>query len=413
MARTPLMPVEEALSKVLSAFRSLAPETVPLQDSRGRVTAEDIRARTTNPAFDASAMDGYAVRARDLSDPPQTLDVIGESAAGHPFDKALKPGEAVRIFTGAPLPEGADSVLIQESAERLEEGGKIRIHTDEALAPWRHVRRAGGDFSEGETLLKAGEPVTPALMALIGAADVASLAVRRRPRVAIISNGDELVMPGAERASCQIPASNAIALKAMIEAAGGAADDLGIAGDSVAAIQEMANRAKSHDLLVTIGGASVGDHDLIQEALMPMGLDVGFWRIAMRPGKPLIFGRLGEVPMLGLPGNPISALLCALLYVLPAVRQMLGLREPSPPRRRARLGQSLGGNGPRQAYLRADLMIDGNGGLVATPLDQQDSAFLIPLARASALIIRPPHADPAEAGETVEIHTLEGLSGGL
>lgn len=413
MTRAPLMPVEEAVAKVLSAFAPLDPETVPLEDARGRVAAADILARTTNPAFDASAMDGYAVRARDFSHPPATLKVIGESAAGHPFDASVGKGEAVRIFTGAALPSGADSVLIQENAERIEDGGSVCIRTEDSLSPWRHVRRRGGDFSEGETILKAGETITPALMALLGAADVAQVPVRRRPRVAIISNGDELVMPGAKRAPGQIPASNAIALKAMVDAAGGAADDLGIAGDSVHSIQEKAGRAKDHDLLVTIGGASVGDHDLIQEAIMPMGLDVGFWRIAMRPGKPLIFGRLGEVPMLGLPGNPISALLCAFLFVLPAVRQMLGVSEPSPPRRRARLGQALGSNGPRQAYLRADLMVDADGGLVATPLDQQDSAFLTPLARARALIIRPPHADALKAGETIEIHSLEGLSEGL
>ena len=410
----PLMPVDEALSRVLAAFSPLECETVPLRDALGRVLGEPAVAQSTNPPFSASAMDGYAVRAADLAGRrPITLKPIGEASAGHAYEGEVGDGECVRIFTGAPLPDGADSVVIQENVSLNADENVIQVVSDDPVPEGRFVRPAGHDFRQGEHLLEPGTRIGPQEMALLGAADSASLILRRRPRVALISNGDELVEPGAPRETGQVPASNAIALKALIEAYGGHADDLGIARDSIDSLQEVAKRALGYDLMVTIGGASVGDRDLVQAALAPMGFDVDFWRVAMRPGKPLIFGRLSETPLLGLPGNPVSSLVCGFLFVLPAIRAMLGMPSPAPARLYARLAEPLGKNGPRQAYLRATLGVDSDGTLLAVPLAEQDSGYLRPLATADGLVIRPPHAPPAGTGEIVEIHVLRGLGGRL
>lgn len=409
MPLPPLLPVDEALGRVLAAFAPVGCETASLRQALGRVVAEPVAARTTNPPFSASAMDGYAARAADLAGArPVRLEVVGESGAGHPFVGRVGPGQCVRIFTGAPLPDGADCVVMQENTERENGAAEVRVVTDDPVHEGRFVRPAGRDFTEGDVLLAAGTWIGPQEVALLGAADVASLIVRRRPRVAIISNGDELEEPGEPRKPGQIPASNAIALKALIDTHGGDADDLGIARDSVESLQDVARRSLGYDLVVTIGGASVGDRDLVQTALAPMGLDVDFWRVAMRPGKPMIFGRLAETPMLGLPGNPVSSLVCGFLFVLPTIRAMLGYEPAAPARVKARLATPVGGNGPRQAYLRATLEVDATGTLSATPLGEQDSAYLSPLAAADALIIRPPHAEPAEAGDPIEIHLLRG-----
>lgn len=410
MSYAPLMPVDEAVNRVLAAFRPTAEETVPLGQALGRFTAGPVMARSTNPPFNASAMDGYAARAADLDVLPATLRVIGESAAGHPFGGSVRMGEVVRIFTGAPVPDGADCIIIQENAERRENIDGATITTQDAVSAGKHVRLKGGDFREGQRLLEAGVRISFAHVALIGAADLGAVTVRRKPRIAIISNGDELVDPGSPRTTGQIPASNAVALKAMIEESGGRAEDLGIARDSIASIQDTVARAAGFDLIITIGGASVGDHDLIQQALQPKGLDVDFWRIAMRPGKPLIFGRIGDTPMLGLPGNPVSALLCGFLFALPALRQMLGAPTPVNRPLRARLKAPLGSNGPRQAYLRATLSYGEDGALGVTPLNQQDSAYLSPLARADALIIRPPHAEPSDPGDLVDVLCLNAVN---
>jgi len=404
------MPVDDALKRVLDAFRPTATETVPLDQALGRFTAGPVLARTTNPPFDASAMDGYAARAVDLESAPATLRVVGESAAGHPFSGTIHGREAVRIFTGAPVPDGADCIILQENAERQETADGLFISTQEAVPAGKHIRLQGEDFRQGQRLLDAGVRITPAHVALIGAADLGEVSVHRKPRIAILSNGDELVKPGSPRKSGQIPASNAQALKALIEENGGEAEDLGIARDNISSIQDHAARAAGFDLFITIGGASVGDHDLIQKALQPQGLDVDFWKIAMRPGKPLIFGRLGDTPMLGLPGNPVSALMCSLLFVLPALRKMLGAPAPVTRTMRARLDAPLGSNGPRQAYLRAKLRHGEDGLLNVTLLRTQDSAYLSPLADADALIVRPPHAGPCETGDLVDILPLDALN---
>jgi molybdopterin molybdotransferase len=404
------MSVDDALERVLAAFRPTAAETVPLDQALGRFTAAPVLASSTNPPFDASAMDGYAARAADLESLPATLRVVGESAAGHPFSGSINPGEAVRIFTGASVPDGANCIIIQENAERQETADGLFISTEQALPAGKHIRLKGEDFRQGQRLLDAGIRITPAHVALMGAADLGAVSVRQKPRVAILSNGDELVEPGSLRKTGQIPASNAIALKALIEENGGEAQDLGIARDNISSIQDYAARATGFDLFITIGGASVGDHDLIQKALQPIGLDVDFWKIAMRPGKPLIFGRLSDTPMLGLPGNPVSALMCSLLFVVPALRQMLGAPAPVTRTMRARLDVPLGPNGPRQAYLRAKLRHGEDGTLSVAPLKTQDSAYLSPLADADALIIRPPHAGPCETGDLVDVLPLDALN---
>jgi molybdopterin molybdotransferase len=347
-------------------------------------------------------MDGYALIAADAARAPTRLTVVGEAAAGRPLARRLERGEAARIFTGAPLPEGADAVAMQEVAER--DGATVTLSAP--VKSGDHVRRRGLDFDEGELLLPAGRSLTARDVALAAAADHATLAVRRRPRVAILSSGDELAAPGAARGPAQIVASNALAVAGVVAAAGGEPIDLGVAPDDPAAIAERLAEARrlGADALTTIGGASVGDHDLIRRALADAGMTLDFWRIAMRPGKPLIHGRLGAMCVLGLPGNPTSTLVCAALFLRPLVRALLGDpdagADPSEP---ARLGAALPANSERKDFLRATLAEGADGATVATPIAEQDSSLAKALARADALLVREPGAPSAAAGAPCRI----------
>jgi molybdopterin molybdotransferase len=350
-------------------------------------------------------MDGYAVRAADIAAVPARLRVVGVSAAGHGFAGPVGPGEAARIFTGARVPDGADTILIQEDARA--DGDWVEARASEPLG--RYVRRAGLDFAAGDALLEAGRLMGPAELALAAAMNHASLAVVRRPRVAVLATGDELVPPGAEPGPDQIVASNNFAVGAYARRAGADVVDLGIAGDDFPALEAAIRRARDlkADVLVTLGGASVGDHDLVQTALTREGMELGFWRIAMRPGKPFMHGRIGDMRILGLPGNPVSAIVCAALFLVPLVRALSGDRAAGADATRpATLGADLPANDQRQDYLRATLSNVTEGLPVATAFTRQDSSMLGVLAAAHALIVRPPHAPPAKAGEPCRILPL-------
>ncbi len=406
MAPSPLLPVADALVRVLaSAPQPLPAETVTLANANGRTLAADLAARRTQPPFPASAMDGFAVRAADVARVPATLKVIGTSAAGHGFTGSLGAGEAVRIFTGAPVPSGADTVVIQENTTYSDT--TVTVVQTEALG--RNVRRAGLDFSEGDVLLPKGRLLGPGELALIGAMNHGSVSVTRRPRVALLATGDELVSPGQEPRPDQIVASNTFAVAAYAQAAGAEVIDLGIAGDTFVALEAgiRAAREAQADILVTLGGASVGDHDLVQTALTREGMELGFWKIAMRPGKPLMHGHLGQMRILGLPGNPVSAIVCAVLFLVPLVRALSG--DPEAGRDRslpATLGCDLNANDSRQDYLRSTL-VEGTDGLpVATPFGRQDSSMLRVLAASHGLVIRDPFAPEVKAGERCRIIRL-------
>ena len=318
-----MISVEEALARVLaSAEAPLDEERIALQAGFGRVLACDLMALRTQPPFPNSAMDGYALRAADCASIPAILRLIGESSAGHAFDGVVGSGEATRIFTGAPMPRGADAIVIQEDVRRETD----RIIVSAAVAHGDNLRPAGLDFFEGEALLPAGRRLTPRDVALAAAANHTELPVRRRPRIAIVATGDELVPPGATLGPSQIIASNNFAVAGVVEACGGVAIDLGIAVDTMNSLEVAIRRARDveADVLVTLGGASVGDHDLVQKALVAAGMELGFWRIAMRPGKPLMHGRLGRMRVLGLPGNPTSSMVCAILFLRPLLLALQG-----------------------------------------------------------------------------------------
>jgi molybdopterin molybdotransferase len=407
---TGLLPVEEAVRRIVAGVTPLEAETVPLSHARGWVLAEPLAARRMQPPFPASAMDGYAVRAADIAALPARLTVIGTSGAGHGFPGKVGAGEAVRIFTGAPVPEGADAVLIQEDAEVLD--AQI-IAPRERVAAGRNIRAAGLDFHQGAVLLTPGRRLGTREIALAAAMGHADVRVRRRPRIAIIATGDELVPPGTDPGPDQIFASNPYGIAALVEDAGGEPHDFGIVGDDKAAIGKAVERARalSADILVTLGGASVGDADLVREALGDRGMALDFWRIAMRPGKPLMFGRLPKsnggtaMRVLGLPGNPVSSFVCALLFLNPLIAGMLGeaFADPSEP---AVIGVDLPANDPRQDYLRAALVARPGAPPVATPFPLQDSSTLAILAAADCLLIRPPLAPAAKAGEPCRIIRL-------
>ena len=398
-----LMPVDNALERLLSNAGPLSAETVPIADAAFRVLAEPIAARRTQPPFDASAMDGYAVRAADVAAVPARLKVIGEAPAGRGFAGAVGPGEAVRIFTGAPLPAGADAILIQENAERAEDDAITAIET---VQPGRHIRRAGLDFAEGDVLLDAGRVIDPAALALAAAANHPALAVVRRPVVAILATGDELVAPGDTPQPDQIVASNSYGVAAMAQSEGATVLDLGIAPDDRAEIAECIQTALSHpaDIIVTLGGASVGDHDLVRSVLTGQGMVLDFWKIAMRPGKPLMFGRFGDVRVLGLPGNPVSAMICAELFLRPLIASLAG-RAPTDRNEAAVLGADMRGNDERRDYVRARLA-DKDGQIIATPFGTQDSSMLKTLAAANALIVREPFAPEAKTGDACRVIRL-------
>ncbi len=378
-----MIAVEEALARVFALCRPLGTETVPLAQAAGRVLAEPARARRDQPPFAAAAMDGYAVAGAVA--PGQILRVIGEAGAGHAFDAALGPGEAVRIFTGAPVPEGATRIVIQEDVTRA--GDRITLGDD--LDPAAHVRPAGGDFRAGDAL-SAPRRLRPVDLALLAAMNLPQIRVSRRPVVAIIATGDELVMPGEDPRPDQIVASNSLALKALVEAEGAEARLLPIARDEAAHLRAVLELARGADTIVTTGGASVGDHDLVAPVSRELGAEPAFWRIAMRPGKPLMAGRLFDALMLGLPGNPVSSIVCAHLFLLPALRAMLGLGAWPAPTRAGVLAEPVPANGPRAHYMRARLEPGG----VIRPFARQDSSLMTVLAEADALLVRPV-GDPA------------------
>lgn len=378
-----MISVDEALARCLALVTPLSSEVIALRHGAGRMMAAPVTARLTQPPFDASAMDGYA-----LGSLAGTYQLIGEAAAGHAFDGHLAPNQAIRIFTGAPVPAGAVTVTMQE--EVIRDGDQITVANP---AMGANIRPKGQDFTAGDSL--APRPLRPADLALLAAMNIPEIAVHRRPVVAIIATGDELVMPGADPRPDQIIASNSFALAAMVESAGGIARMLPIARDDKDALKYVFSLATGADLIVTIGGASVGDHDLVGAVAADLGLERAFWQIAMRPGKPLMAGRVMGSAMLGLPGNPVSAIVCAHLFMIPMLRALQGL-PPLPPPLTARLGADVAPTGPRAHYMRAHL-VEG----VITPFARQDSALLSVLTTANALLIRPLGDQARAAGDQV------------
>jgi molybdopterin molybdotransferase len=399
-----MISVDEARKRILEAVRPTPPEVVALAEAWNRVTAAPILARLTQPPADLSAMDGYALRAAD-GVLHASLTVIGDAPAGHPFAGNVGPGEAVRLFTGSVMPAGADSVVIQEDITR--DGDRIRLN--EAAIAGRHIRRAGQDFAAGDEVLPAGRRITARDVGLAAAANHPWLTVHRRPRIAILSTGDEIAMPGEPIPPGGIVSSNSHALAALVRAAGGEPLILPNVKDDEAAIGAVADSIAGVDLLVTTGGASVGDHDLVLSALKARGMTLEFWQIAMRPGKPLLFGRMGAVPVVGLPGNPVSAVVCAILFLLPAVSLLSGLPAAPPPVTPAFLGLALRANDKRADHLRATISVDPAGRIVATPFAVQDSSMLRRLAQADALILRPPYAPALPEGSEIGVIRLDSL----
>ncbi len=400
-----LLSVADALGRVLAGVYPTEIERASPAAAAGRTLAADLPALRTQPPFPSSAMDGYAVRASDLL-PGGLLKVIGEAPAGRAFVGTVASGEAVRIFTGAPVPDGADTVIIQETVDVEPDG--IRPRNMEAVG--RHIRPAGLDFAEGDVLLRAGLRLAPRAVALAAAMGHAWLPVRRRPKVALLATGDELVRPGETARPDQIVASNIYAVAGQVETAGGEPVDLGIAADDFASLESAIGRAEAMgaDVIVTLGGASVGDHDLVRSALTKRGMELGFWRIAMRPGKPLIFGRLGRTRILGLPGNPVSAIVCAQLFLVPLVRALCGdpaaAADPCEP---ALLGSAVPANDERQDYVRVRITGRNEHGLpVVVPFARQDSSMLRVFAEADALLVRPPRAPAGAPGSPVGIIRL-------
>lgn len=387
-----MISVEEALSRCLALCTPLSSEDVPLRQALGRRMATPAMARREQPPFPASAMDGYAVAGGNA--PGTSYTVIGEAGAGHGFTGTLAPGQALRIFTGAPIPAGAERVVIQEDVERQGDQITVKPGADAAL----HIRPAGQDFRAGDALNP--RRIGPNDLALLAAMNIPQVTVHRRPVVALIATGDELVMPGEDPGPDQIIASNSFALAAMVEQAGGVARMLPIAPDREAELAQTFALAQGADLIVTIGGASVGDHDLVARVATGLGLERAFWKIAMRPGKPLMAGRISGVPMLGLPGNPVSAIVCGHLFLLPMLRALQGDPDPAPRPLRATLGAPVGPTGNRTHYMRARLTLP-DGLPVITPFDRQDSALLSILSEANALLIRPLDDIAREKGDPV------------
>ena len=398
--------VDEALSRVLTGVIAFGPadcETVSIEAALGRILGTSLTTRDWQPPFNASAMDGWAVRASDVAALPARLVIIGESAAGHPFDGSLGAGQAVRIFTGAPVPAGADAIVIQENARRDD----THVVVTEGTIDPDYIRSRGLDYGPGAPVAAAGDRLTPRLITLAAATGAGTVTVRRKPKVAILATGDELVAPGTvELGPGQIRASNHIGIAAMVEATGGLPRILGIARDTRESLDAHIAAAADADILVTIGGASVGDHDLVAPALQARGMDLDFWKIAMRPGKPLMFGRLGDQRVIGVPGNPVSSLVCARLFLVPLIRAYLGL-DPEPHRiTQARVATPLAANGARAHYMRAITGRDADG-LTVTPVPSQDSSLLTPLAQADCLLVRPIGAPTCTAGTRVPILMLD------
>lgn len=408
MDRPAMLSVKDAHARVIAAFDPLPSETVPIADATGRVLAVAPAARLTQPSADLSAMDGYAVRTEDVPATPVTLTQVGEAPAGGSYDHALKAGEAVRIFTGGPLPMGADSVVIQEDTKAA--GKKITIL--EAPRRGRHIRKAGLDFAEGDIPVKAGRLLTTRDVALLAAMNLPWVSVHRRPRVAVLATGDELVLPGDPVGRNQIVSSSGVAVAALIRAWGGEPTLLDIVRDDPEATERAIAAGMQHDLLITLGGASVGDRDLVQASLKTIGFTMDFWRIAMRPGKPLMFAAKDRARVLGLPGNPVSTLVCALLFLRPAIERMLGQSGDLVGTVPARLAVDVKQNDTREDYVRAKLSRIADGGLIVEPHAVQDSSMLSVMAWADALLVRPAHDPARKAGDTVQVIDLATLPGG-
>ena len=397
--------VADALARILADVESLRAADAPLTEACGRVLTRDLQALRTQPPDALSAMDGYAVRAVDVAQTPARLQVIGEVPAGRPFDLPVRAGEAARIFTGGVLPAGADTIVIQENTTR--EGDVVVVR--QGAAPSRHVRAQGLDFKAGDCPLRCGHRLTARDLALAAAMNYAAVPVHRRPRVGVLATGDELVPPGTPPAPGQIVHSNNFLLTALIREEGAEPFDLGIASDRLDATVAALRRAKALDVdvLVTTGGASVGDYDLVQPALASEGMTLSFWKIAMRPGRPMMHGRLGAAHVLGLPGNPVSTYVCALLFLVPLLRRLAGRTDLKLPVEQAQLGRDLAANDEREEYMRATLTRGSDGALIATPFANQDSSLLTPLASADALLIRPARAPAMPAGAPCNIIRLK------
>jgi molybdopterin molybdotransferase len=401
MSKGPLS-VAGALARILDGVEPLGVESVGIAAAHGRVLAEALTARHTQPPFDASAMDGYAVRAADVGSVPAPLTVIGESAAGRGFRGTIGAGQAVRIFTGAPVPDGADTIVIQENTTR--DGDIVVIATGEHDPGY--IRRRGFDFAAGQTLLEAGRLLNAREIMLAASMGHGEIKVRRRPHVALLATGDELVLPGTPPGPDQIVCSNPFGISAMVTGAGGIATFAGIARDTRESLDEKLDAVREADIVVTIGGASVGDHDLVGPVLAARGMKLDFWTIAMRPGKPLMFGKLGRQRVMGVPGNPVSSMICARVFLVPLIRRLLGLSDQDFARRSAVLETPLPANGPRQHYARA-IIEDEGGRQRVRPIASQDSSLIAALARSNGLIVQPPNAPMTPAGMEVEVLLLD------
>ncbi len=403
-----LLSVADAQDRLVAKGRLMATETLPLDLCSNRIAAKNISAEITQPPFAASAMDGYALIHSDCSSLPSSFNVVGESSAGHPFQGKITAGQAVRIFTGAVVPEGADAIAIQEDCDRLDE---TTVSVREVYQPGKFIRSAGYDFHVGEELVSKGTAINYRHLALLASMNVGSIEVLKKPKVAIIATGDELVFPGEALADGQIISSIPFGMKELLNQAGADAHCLGIAKDNLASLDELIQKVKApennFDIIVTIGGASVGDHDLVQEALKQAGMKLDFWRIAMRPGKPLMVGSLGEKSIVGVPGNPVSALICAEMFVVPLIRSMLGSSSAIKPTKTAILKNEISSNGERKHYMRGFYWLDENGQLRVECLENQDSSLQATFAFSNCLIVREPHSSAASGGEYVNIHMLD------
>jgi molybdopterin molybdotransferase len=400
-----LMSVADALAGVLEGASALPAESADLNDSLGRVLAADVTALRTQPPADLSAMDGYAVRAADVANAPVVLDLIGEVAAGHPFAGHVDKGQAARIFTGGVVPPGADTIVIQENTMR--DGNRVNITS--SAPSGKHIRRAGLDFAQGQALLRCGRRLTERDLMLAAAMSHPTLPVHRRPRVAVLGTGDELRPPGSTLNPGEIIYSNGFGVMAIVRGECAEVIDLGIVpdrlDDTIAAIRKA--RAANVDVLQTSGGASVGDYDLVQKALTAEGLKLSFWKVAMRPGRPLMHGRLGAMHVIGVPGNPVSSYVCSRLFLVPLIRKLSGRTDIEPSPESALLGCDLPANDERADYLRSTLTRGPNGSLIATPFPTQDSSMIAALAKADCLVIRDPYAAPAKAGGACAILKLK------
>lgn len=398
-----MISVAEARARVLAGLRPVAAEIVSLADAHGRVLADPVRARIANPQADVSAMDGYALASEGTG---PVFTVVGEAPAGHPWQGHVGPGEAVRLFTGSIVPAGTDRIVIQENTERTLD----RLTVQEVPAAGRHIRRAGQDFAAGDVLLRPGQRLNARTIGLAAAANHPWMRVHRRPRVAILATGDEVALPGEPIPPGGLVSSNGHAIAALVRSSGGDPTLLPVVSDDRSALADaLSGTVRGADILVTTGGASVGDHDLVRDALVHSGFNLDFWQVAMRPGKPLMHGHLQDLPVLGLPGNPVSALVTAILFLLPALARLSGAEVTDLPITEARLTVPMVENDNRADFVRTRLARIGPE-WHATPFDRQDSAMMRALAEADGLLLRVPRAPAARAGDIVEIFRFADIN---